>query len=85
MFDQLIANIDRNQGNLLYDRDWHLVLIDHSRAVTDVLDMSKFRSTSSSTPGWQRIEGLTMDELQPDVGKWVSRGCSTPCSSAATG
>ena len=34
LFDQLIANIDRNQGNLLYDADWHLFLIDHSRAFT---------------------------------------------------
>jgi hypothetical protein len=24
MFDLLIANIDRNQGNLIYDADWHL-------------------------------------------------------------
>src|SRR5918996_3427192 len=35
MFDLLIANIDRNQGNLIYDSDWHLFLIDHSRAFTD--------------------------------------------------
>ena len=35
LFDQLIANIDRNQGNLLYDADWHLFLIDHSRAFTE--------------------------------------------------
>jgi len=27
MFDLLIANIDRNQGNLIYDADWHLFLI----------------------------------------------------------
>jgi hypothetical protein len=35
LFDQLIANIDRNAGNLLYDDDWHLFLIDHSRALTE--------------------------------------------------
>ena len=31
-FDNLTANIDRNQGNLLVDGAWNLILIDHSRA-----------------------------------------------------
>ena len=35
LFDLLIGNIDRNQGNLIYDSDWHLFLIDHSRAFTN--------------------------------------------------
>ena len=32
VFDELIANVDRNQGNMLIDGDWKLWLIDHSRA-----------------------------------------------------
>lgn len=32
VFDQLIANEDRNQGNLLITKDWKLVMIDHTRA-----------------------------------------------------
>jgi hypothetical protein len=32
IFDALSANIDRNDGNILIDRDWNLILIDHSRA-----------------------------------------------------
>jgi len=32
VFDNLIANIDRNVGNLLVDGEWNLILIDHSRA-----------------------------------------------------
>jgi hypothetical protein len=37
VFDNLIADIDRNAGNILVLRDpvWHLVLIDHSRAFTN--------------------------------------------------
>jgi hypothetical protein len=34
VFDNLISNRDRNQGNLLIDRDWNLWLIDHTRAFT---------------------------------------------------
>ena len=32
MFDILIMNKDRNAQNFLVDGDWHMVLIDHSRA-----------------------------------------------------
>ena len=32
VFDELIANTDRNLGNMLIDRQWKLWLIDHSRA-----------------------------------------------------
>jgi hypothetical protein len=32
VFDQLIANVDRNQGNLLITRDWKVWMIDHSRS-----------------------------------------------------
>jgi len=32
MFDQLIANVDRNLGNLLIDKSFNIWMIDHSRA-----------------------------------------------------
>ena len=32
VFDELIQNKDRNQGNILWDRQWTLWLIDHTRA-----------------------------------------------------
>lgn len=32
VFDNLIDNIDRNAGNILWDTDWNLWLIDHTRA-----------------------------------------------------
>jgi len=31
-FDNLIANEDRHQGNVLLTKDWRLILIDHSRS-----------------------------------------------------
>lgn len=73
LFDQLIANIDRNQGNLLYDHDWHLFLIDHSRAFT----------TRTSTDGisaintvdrrvWQKMDALTADDLSRALGDWLT-------------
>ena len=32
LFDQLICNKDRNGGNVLYDRQWHVWMIDHTRS-----------------------------------------------------
>lgn len=32
VFDVLIHNVDRNTGNILYDREWQLWSIDHSRS-----------------------------------------------------
>jgi hypothetical protein len=32
MFDQLIHNNDRNVGNMVIDKSWHLWMIDHTRA-----------------------------------------------------
>jgi len=32
VFDNLVANPDRNQGNLLVDRSWNIWFIDHTRA-----------------------------------------------------
>jgi hypothetical protein len=32
VFDQLIYNTDRNQGNMQIDKQWHLWMIDHTRS-----------------------------------------------------
>jgi hypothetical protein len=36
VFDALIANTDRNQGNLLIDEEWNLWFIDHTRAFREI-------------------------------------------------
>lgn len=73
LFDLLIGNIDRNQGNLLYDADWHLFLIDHSRAFT-----TRRSLTGISVIGlvdralWTRIESLTAADLERALGAWLT-------------
>lgn len=75
MFDELIGNIDRNQGNLLYDVEFHYVLIDHSRAFRDVVDLNQFAKPLFVDPVlWDKMQALTLETLQPAVGKWVSKG-----------
>lgn len=57
LFDQLIANVDRNLGNLLIDRDWRIWLIDHSRS---------FRLASSlrSPKNLSRVDRALLERLR---------------------
>jgi hypothetical protein len=41
-FDQIIGNRDRNQGNILVDPDWEIVLIDHSLSFWEVGEVLAF-------------------------------------------
>jgi hypothetical protein len=72
LFDQLIANIDRNQGNLLYDADWHLFLIDHSRAFTDRTNLRGMATVGLVDQRlWDGINALTREDLQRVLGPWL--------------
>jgi hypothetical protein len=72
MFDLLIANIDRNQGNLIYDADWHLVLIDHSRAFIDKKDLKNIAPLGRvDRKLWEKMQALTIEDLDRGLGDWV--------------
>jgi len=73
MFDNLIANIDRNMGNLLIDPSWNLLLIDHTRAFTSEKKLP-FPMNRIDKNVWEKM--LTLDEanLAAMIGKWVGKG-----------
>ena len=72
MFDLLIANIDRNQGNLMYDADWHLFLIDHSRAFIDKNNLKGIAPLGRvDRKLWEKMQALTMEDLDRGLEKWV--------------
>ena len=72
MFDLLIANIDRNQGNLIYDADWHLFLIDHSRAFIDKKDLKGIAPLGRvDRKLWEKMQALTIEDLDRGLEKWV--------------
>ena len=64
MFDGLIANVDRNQGNLIYDREYHLILIDHSRAFTTKKELVA-QPTRYYKALWEKMAALTAAQLAP--------------------
>ena len=72
MFDLLIANIDRNQGNLIYDSDWHLFLIDHSRAFTGKKDLKGIAPLGRvDRELWDKMAALTLEDLDRGLDQWV--------------
>ena len=73
MLDLLIGNIDRNQGNLIYDADWHLYLIDHSRCFTGKKDLKGMAELGSVDRAlWGKVQALTFDSLKAGLGEWVN-------------
>ena len=74
MFDQLIANIDRNQGNLLHDDNGHLYLIDHSRAFTTQPGLGSLKAPQQFDRAlWDRMAALTRADLEAVVGPWLTK------------
>jgi len=70
MFDDLISNSDRNKGNLLVDGDWHIYLIDHSRAfVPDVKLPQELQNIDRKL--WDRMLALDRAGLEAAMGKWL--------------
>ena len=76
VFDNLIANIDRNAGNLLVyespaDRGWHLILVDHSRAFTSSKRVV-FEMTRVDRPLFERLKALDRATLEGRIGRLLA-------------
>jgi hypothetical protein len=70
MFDDLIGNSDRNKGNLLVDADWHIYLIDHSRAfATDLKLPQELQNIDRRL--WQQMLALDEPGLTENLGQWL--------------
>jgi hypothetical protein len=70
MFDDLISNSDRNKGNLLVDADWHIFLIDHSRAfVTETRLPQELQNIDRRL--WDRMLALDEAGLKTTMGAWL--------------
>ena len=72
MFDNLTGTRDRNAGNLLVDDDWHLFLIDHSRAFTDDKGLV-VKMTRIDRGLWDRMVALDEPTLAAALGPWLDR------------
>jgi hypothetical protein len=72
LFDNLIANIDSNQGNWLVDPAWNVILIDHTRCFTTTKKIiHKVQRVDADL--WERMLQLTEASLQDAIGAWVGK------------
>ncbi len=80
VWDNLIGNIDRNEGNLLVDPAWNLILIDHSRAFvsdTPPADRMWFPARLMTHIDRQILDALrALDEptLKSHLDQWLVNG-----------
>ena len=73
LFDQLIANIDRNLGNLIITKDWRLWPIDHTRAFRTYRDLkTPANVTRVERKVLERMKALDRDALKRETGKYLT-------------
>jgi DNA phosphorothioation-dependent restriction protein DptG len=77
VFDDLVANTDENEGNLLFDREWNFVKIDHSRAFTDTL-VQPYEVGKSlvqlDRQLFERVKRLDRDTVKREIGGLLETG-----------
>lgn len=74
VFDSLIANSDRNQGNLLIDDDWNIWLIDHTRAfrqTSALLDKDKLVTCERSL--WKTLQAVDEEAVRNRLEPFLER------------
>ena len=72
VFDQLIANTDRNLGNLLITNGWRLWAIDHTRAFRRNTEPASLGNlTQVDRTMLQKMKGLTREALKKELGGFI--------------
>jgi hypothetical protein len=73
LFDQLIANVDRNVGNLIITKDWRVIPIDHTRAFRRNHEL---KSAANVTRGdrvvVEHLKTLDRETLKKSIGKYIT-------------
>ena len=77
MFDDLVGNIDENQGNLLLDPQWNFIKIDCSRCFTNTLEQPfeiGKKLTRIDRPFFDRVKALDKATVKREIGEFVEGG-----------
>lgn len=74
VFDALIGNVDRNQGNMLIDKQWKVWMIDHSRAfrlAEKVKNLAVIRRCERTM--FARLKALDAAALKAELDDYLTR------------
>ena len=73
VFDELIANVDRNLGNLIISNDWRLWPIDHTRAFRTNHELKKPANVTRADRGViERMKALDKETLRKATSKYLT-------------
>jgi hypothetical protein len=70
VFQNLVGNPDPNQGNILFDPAWNMILIDFSRAFTNTRKLP-FPPTAIDQEFLDRIKALDRNTVSGAIGEFV--------------
>jgi hypothetical protein len=74
IFDELIQNRDRNEGNVLWDTDWKMWMIDHTRAFRTRRELDNpERLLRCDRSLLERLRGLTVESMTEAMGRAATR------------
>jgi hypothetical protein len=73
VFHNLVGNLDPNQGNIMFDPVWNVILVDFSRAFTNTRVL-KFEATAIDRPFLDRVKALDRETLRREIGDFVETG-----------
>ncbi len=77
MFEDLVANLDENEGSPIVDPQWNLIVLDHSRAFTNTLaqpyEIGK-KLNQIDRPFFDRIRALDRATVTRAIGDLVEAG-----------
>lgn len=79
LFHNLTGNLDPNQGNIMFDPVWNVVLADFSRAFTNTRKLvfeigNPAGATAIDRPFIDRIKALDRETLRRELGDFVEGG-----------
>ncbi|HEY6509246.1 MAG TPA: hypothetical protein VIY56_14595 [Vicinamibacterales bacterium] len=75
VFDELIQNVDRNQGNAIWDKTWKMWLIDHTRTFREGRELKKPELLLTCERGlFEGLRRLTAEALAQAVGRNLTKG-----------
>jgi hypothetical protein len=77
LFDDLVADIDENQTNLMFDPEWSFIKIDCSRCFTDMrkqpFEIGKLLN-QIDRPFLERVKALDKAKVEQEIGNLVEVG-----------
>lgn len=73
VFAELVGDVDRNQGNIIYLKDWRHVMIDFTRAFRLHRELRFPEALTSIDRGlWERLQGLKLDALRRTTDRYLT-------------